>query len=44
MKPEQMSELEGRLENIVTSNARLPLRFEYNMSPTALFLNDLVPS
>lgn len=40
MKPE----LDGRLENIVTSNTRSPLRFEYKMSPTALFLDDLVPS
>lgn len=44
MKPEQMSELEGQLENIVTSNSRSPLRFAYKMSPTALFLKDLVPS
>lgn len=44
MKPEQMSELEGQLENIVTSNTRSPLRLEYKMPPTALFLNDFVPS
>lgn len=45
MKPEQMSELKGQLENIVTSNTRSPLRFEYKMPPpTALFLKDLVPS